>query len=186
MPRAVGQAEGPWGGKDVVNSADPFVARVAAEHGPDLLRFLSRRVRSAVDARDLAQEAYVRLLRLDRKDLVRDPQAYVYRVAANLLHEFELRRRTDAAGLRRWTERRVVEDRSPPADHTADALFIGAKLREVLAQLSPKCRAVLILHRRDGMTYDEIAQLLEISPSMVKKYLAAGLRHCCEQLRDLR
>jgi DNA-directed RNA polymerase specialized sigma24 family protein len=47
---------------------------VASEFGEDLLRFLARRVRTAIDAHDLAQEAYVRLLRLDRKDLIRDPQ----------------------------------------------------------------------------------------------------------------
>ena len=59
------------------------------------MRFLARRARAGVDARDLAQEAYVRLLRLDRKDLIREPLAYVYRVASNLLHEFELKRRAD-------------------------------------------------------------------------------------------
>lgn len=172
--------------RSVTKSTDPFVARIAAEHGEDLLRFLARRVRTAADARDLAQEAYVRLLRLERKDLIRDPQAYVYRVAANLLHEFELKRRADAAGLRRWTDEQTLKDASAPADHTADALVVGAKLREVLNELSPKCRAVLVLHRRDGMTYEEIGELLDISPSMVKKYLAMGLRHCCSRLQNLK
>jgi RNA polymerase sigma-70 factor (ECF subfamily) len=172
--------------RNVVKPADPFVQRLVAEHGEDLLRFLARRVRCAADARDLAQEAYVRLLRLERKDLIRDPQAYVYRVAANLLHEFELKRRADAAGMRQWTEEQAIDDTSPGADRAADAMLIGTKLREVLDELTPKCRAVLVLHRRDGMTYEEIGELLEISPSMVKKYLAIGLRHCCGRLRDLK
>ena len=170
----------------MVKSADPFVARLVAEHGADLLGFLARRVRCASDARDLAQEAYVRLLRLERKDLIRDPQAYVYRVAANLLWEFELKRRAETAGMRRWTAEKSLDDPSPAADHEADAAFIGSKLREVLDELTPKCRAVLVLHRRDGMTYEEIGELLEISPSMVKKYLASGLKHCCGRLKDLK
>jgi RNA polymerase sigma factor (sigma-70 family) len=55
----------------------------------------------------------------------------------------------------------------------------------VLGELSAKCRAVLIMHRRDGMTCDEIGERLNISRSMVKRYLANGLRHCCERLGEL-
>lgn len=137
------------------------------------------------DARDLAQETYVRLLRLDRKDLVREPRAYVYRVAANLLHEFELKQRADGAGLRRWLMESPAEDgASVPA--SADALGLAGRLESVLGELTPKCRAVLILHRRDGMTYDEIGRQLGISASMVKKYLSIGLKHCASRLQDLR
>jgi RNA polymerase sigma-70 factor (ECF subfamily) len=166
-------------------STDPFVTRVIAELGEDLLRYLSKRVRTAADARDLAQETYVRLLRLDRKDLIRDPRAYVYRVAANLLHEFELKRRADAAGRRQWGEQ-IAVDGGASVPTEAEALAIAGRLRSVLAELTPKCRAVLVMHRRDGMTYDEIAKALGISPSMVKKYLSIGLKHCCGRLQDLR
>ena len=150
------------------------------------MRFLARRLRRAVDARDLAQEAYVRLLRLDRKDLVRDPQPYVYRVAVNLLHEFELKRRADADGLRRWTQEQDLQGSAPAVDQEVEARVIHDQLSGVLGELTPKCRAVLILHRRDGMTYEEIGAQLGISPSMVKKYLATGLRHCRSRLQDYR
>ena len=42
----------------------------------------------------------MRLLRVQRKDLIRDPQAYLYRIAVNILYEFELKRKADAIGLR--------------------------------------------------------------------------------------
>jgi RNA polymerase sigma factor (sigma-70 family) len=163
---------------------DPLVQRIVASFGADLLRFLSRRVRNGSDARDVAQEAYVRLLRLDRKELIRDPQPYVYRLAANLVHEFELKRRADDARLARWMQERADEDPAP-VESNAEAITLRARIDDALAQLSPNCRAVVVLHRRDGMTYDEIAVRLNISSSMVKKYLAAGLRHCRCQLRDL-
>ena len=78
---------------------DPLVERLAEDHGDDLLRYISRRVRTSADARDIAQEAYVRLLRTERKDLIRDPMPYLYRIAANVLYEFELKRREDLSGL---------------------------------------------------------------------------------------
>ena len=70
-----------------------FVESLAAEYGRDLLRFIARRARSSADAGDIAQETYVRLLRFDRKDLIRDPRPYLYRIAANVLYEAELKRR---------------------------------------------------------------------------------------------
>src|ERR1700733_10665715 len=86
------------------NDASGLVNSLAQDYGTDLVRFIARRVRNDADARDLAQEAYVRLLRMKRQDLIRDPRPYLYRVAANLLSEFELRRVADTAGLNRWSQ----------------------------------------------------------------------------------
>ncbi len=165
--------------------ADSFVARLVADHGEDLVRFLARRARTVADAREVAQEVYVRLLRMDRKDRIRDPRAYLYRVAVNLLHEFELKRRSESDGLRGWTPEQLADDSAARAESGAEAQLIGRKLGEVLSELSVKCRAVLIMHRRDGMTCDEIAARLNISRSMVKRYLGDGLRHCCSRLGNL-
>jgi RNA polymerase sigma factor (sigma-70 family) len=52
------------------------------------------------------------------------------------------------------------------------------RLREVLGQLSPKCRAVVVLQYWHGMSYEDIASRLGMSTHMVKKYLAQGLSLC--------
>jgi RNA polymerase sigma factor (sigma-70 family) len=169
-------------------SSDPdgLVEGLVQDHGADLLRFISRRVRSVVDARDLAQETYVRLLRLERKDLIRDPRPYLYRIAANILYEFELGRKADIAGLMRWSANVHTDPNVEHADQDADRLMLSRRLESVLRGLSPKCRAVVILHRREGMTYEEIGQRIGLSSSMVKKYLAQGLKHCRDRLKDYR
>ena len=163
-----------------------LVEELVEVHGPDLLRFISRRVRSSADARDIAQESYVRLLRLDRKDLIRNPRTYLFRLAANVLYEFELGRKADSAALSRWTEELQADPDQSQVTHEPDDLVLRRRLESALKGLSPKCRAVVILHRREGMTYDEIGARLDISSSMVKKYLAQGLKHCRERLEDLR
>jgi RNA polymerase sigma factor (sigma-70 family) len=45
------------------------------------------------------------------------------------------------------------------------------RLQEALDKLSPKARAVFMLSRRDGLSFDEIAVHLGVSKPMVKKYL---------------
>ncbi len=169
------------------NKPDPLVERLAADYGADLLRYISRRVRSSADSRDIAQESYVRLLRLERKDLIRDPLPYLYRIAANVLYEFELKRREELNGLLRWSaENRSQGVAAPAGGGDAESLVLQDRLQSALRQLSPTCRAVLLLHRKEGMTYDEIADEIGISSSMVKKYLSQALRHCRQQLKEFR
>ena len=166
------------------NDAGRLAEDLAREHGSDLVRFIARRLRSETAARDLAQEVYVRLLRMKRQDLIRDPRPYLYRIAANVLYEFELKRRADVVGQTRWSQDDEHESDAVPGE--IESLHLRCWLESVLEQLSPKCRTVLILHRRERMTYDEIGARIGISTSMVKKYLAQALQHCREHLEDLR
>jgi RNA polymerase sigma-70 factor (ECF subfamily) len=168
------------------SAADRLVEGLASSSGSDLIRFIVKRVRTREDARDLAQEVYVRLLRMERKELIRHPRAYLFRVAANVLYEFELKRKTDFLGFSRWSDEQRADGDGESGPSEAEDPALRSRLEEVLAELSPKCRAVLILHRRDGMTYDEIGAQIGISASMVKKYLKQGLRHCRERLAELR
>jgi RNA polymerase sigma-70 factor (ECF subfamily) len=168
------------------DDAKLLVEGLAQGCGNDLVRFIAKRLRSVVDARDLAHEAYVRLLRVKRRDLIRDPQAYLYRIAANILYEFELKRKADAVGLTRCAEYQLADADFGHLERDVDALLARTRIEAVLGELSPRCRAVVILYRRDGMTYKEIADRIGISTSMVKKYLARGLRHCREHLSELR
>jgi len=135
-----------------------------------------------MQAQDLAQEAYLRLLRLEDHTLIRDPQAYLFRIASNLVHEFALKYPT------RLTPGDVGDEPVTAPDAPEQALDMQVRARYVksaLDELLPKCRAVLILHRRDEMTYEQIATHLGISVSMVKKYLGIALKRCRASLRDL-
>jgi len=168
------------------NETNRLVESLVRGGGSDLVRFIAKRLRSVADARDLAHEAYVRLLRVKRKDLIRDPQAYLYRIAANILYEFELKKKADAVGLARCAEYQAAESDFGHTEEHVEALLARTRIETVLAQLSPRCRAVFILYRRDGLSYKEIGARLGISTSMVKKYLTRGLRHCRERLAELR
>ena len=61
-----------------------FVSRVFAQYGSDLEQFLLNRLPRKQNCDDVAQEVYLRLLRLEHADLVRQPHAYVYYIAAQI------------------------------------------------------------------------------------------------------
>jgi RNA polymerase sigma-70 factor (ECF subfamily) len=144
-----------------------------------LQRFLMRRLRSAQNAQDLAQEAYLRLLRIGRGELVRKPQAYLYRIASNLVYEFQLRERKDPVTFDSEALEHLAEHPAAlPADDTSEQFDVEEVLARVLAQLPPLHRAVFVLRKRDGLSYIEISSQLRISVHTVKKYLARAMAMC--------
>ena len=164
-----------------------WVERLFSEHGAALQGFFRRRIRWRPDAPDLAQEVYLRMLRVQNADAIRNPELYLYTVANNLVKEYGTADR----------HRRVCEDiddlavqeqlvQLPHFDHEVDAEQRGRRLQEVLTQLSPKCRAVVILQYREGLSYREIGDRLGISTNMVKKYVVQALEHCRRRMERLR
>ena len=170
-------------------AADPkpsFVERLFTEHRVALQSFFRRRIRSKSDAPDLAQEVYMRMLRISDQAAIRNPVHYLYSVANNLVKEHAM--------LERRLANRVDIDEAPahahletmPAfDGDLDAAQRAARLSVVLRQLRPKCRAAVELRFTQELSYREIALHLGISPQMAKKYVAQALGHCRRRMARL-
>lgn len=171
---------------DMVGSKKTLVEKLFADHAGALLSFFHRRVRRQQEAADLAQEVYLRLLRIPDVDAIRNPEAYLFTVASNLAKEHGLRERHLNAAL----------DIEEPAvqEQTADLPGFGTiidtearvkRLREVLKELPLKCQAAVAMQYWQGLSYEEIGRQLDISPHMVKKYLSRALAHCRRRMARL-
>jgi RNA polymerase sigma factor (sigma-70 family) len=155
------------------------VVQDACEHyHAGLHRFLMRRLRSAQNAQDLAQETYLRLLRVEHLELVRKPQAYLYRIAANLIYEFRLRERKDPVTFDSDVFERASEQSQHVVHDAGDDPGRAQQAEDMLARLPPLYRAVFVLRKREDMSYAEIAATLGISVHTVKKYLARAVAQC--------
>ncbi len=163
----------------MADSKTRLVERLFAEHGGSLKAFLVRRVRRQPIAAELAQEVYVRMLRVPDMGTVRNPEAYLYTVASNLAKEYARDEHNSEAALDvddPWVQAQLVE--LPVFSGQMDAERRVKRLREVLEQLPPKCLAAVVLQYWKGLSYQEIAERLGISTHMVKKYLSQALTHC--------
>jgi RNA polymerase sigma factor (sigma-70 family) len=161
------------------NSKGLFIERLFAKHGRTLQAYISRRIRNKADAQDLAQEVYVRMLRVTDTEAIRNPQFYLYTVASNLVKERALLDQRQASQLD-IDEASVQQQlgQLPPLDDQLEVTQQAARLRAVVEQLPIKYGTALILQHRYGLTYQQIADCMGVSPSMVKKYLAQALGHC--------
>ncbi len=146
----------------------------------DLIRFLRYRLLDPADAADLAQEAFMRLLRRNRDELIERPEAYLFRIAANLAYEQRLKRST--ASLEDDEATGKLSDRSTSPESRVIARERLVRLERALSALPPLQRAAFILQRRDGLTYAEVAVRLDTTPHMVKKHLAAAMQRCRREL----
>ena len=161
---------------------DAWLEGIVHRNDSDLKRYLSQRIGNRAEAEDLAQEIYLRLLRVERKDLIRSPEALLFRVASNAVYEWRLLARNRLPHGPMELEALESADREPSADIWRAEL--AQALTAALERLSPKCRAAVLLHRREQLTYSEVGAMLGISAAMVKKYLSQGLALCRGHLRE--
>ena len=148
---------------------------VADRRYEDLKRFLLYRLKNAADAHDLAQEAFMRLLRHSRDETVERPDAYLFRIAANLAYELRLK------AVRTSSIEDIAVDLVEASELPERRTIIWQRLERighVMATLPPLPRKALILQRRDGLTYAEIAERLGTTPHMVKKHIATAMQRC--------
>lgn len=157
--------------------------RTAMMHACELTRFLQRQVSDAHDAQDLMQELYLAILKAQPQD-VRHAKAYLFAIAANLAYQHRQRRKVRPQHL---TLAAVPEEffqtthpgweASGPESEVVLAERV-AWLGRRLDELSPKVRAAVVMHHRDGYTCAEIAEELSVVTHRVKKYLTKGIAHC--------
>ena len=165
------EPEGPSRGD--APSANP-IEQLFREHNDALLRFLRARLNSDADAREAAQEAYVRLLQLDRSDQPSFLRAYLFKIASNvatdMLRRKSVRARLSVADEPAWAEGAVQEQ----------ALLARQQLRVVedaLSELPPRCRLAFILRRHEELPTAEIGERLGVTDRMVRLYLARAIQH---------
>ena len=146
---------------------------------PLLLQILARRLPVPADVSDLAQEVYLRLLRVDKLDLVKDPRAYLCRIAVNIASEWRLR----LARFPTTPSDDVPENELPVTDNLEQWLATqqnrGA-IQAALEALPLHHRTALVLHVTQDMTYPQIAEHMGVTGRQVKRYLAKAydaLRH---------
>lgn len=159
------------------------LAAVWVEARPALVRFLTARTGSSAAAEDLAQDIWLRLQGLTEEaaQSVRHPQAFLYRMAANLaLDASKARRRAGARDLE-WRRASTAGDVGDAEDAPSaeDAVWARLKLEKVMAaieRMPPKAAEAFRLHKIGGLSQSEVAERMGVSRSAVEKYISASLK----------
>lgn len=145
------------------------------QYSKALHNYLFRRLRSREDAEDMAQEVYLRLLRVEASEMIQTPQAYLYGIASHVVHQSRIRAQREVVDFDSDSTEALTET---SLHATRDDFTEEAEIEQIvewaLNQLPLMQRVVLLLHKRDQLSDREIAQRLNIGVSTVKTHLARG------------
>jgi len=157
--------------------------RLYDEHSQALFAFLLNFTRSEADTRDLLQELFIKLARQPGLlDGVREDRAFLIRLAHNLAIDSMRRRGTREKNYAQLAEEMLVI--FAPAVAPDEAEFREA-LSEALGELPPEQRAVVHLKLWEKLTFEQIAEALEIPQNTAASRYRYGLDKLRERLRPL-
>lgn len=158
----------------------PSFRTVFEQHYPAVRRLLLQLVRDAGEADDLAQEVFVSLL-AHPIDAERAPEVrrWLLRVALNRgLNALRGRRRREAREREAGQGESMFDLESVVQRREAQAC-----VRDVLAELEPRAAKLLVL-RQLGLSYAELAEVIDVAPGSVGTLLVRAQRAFTAKYRE--
>ena len=152
-----------------------FVAALHSRLQRPLRRFFTAYRLNAEDAEDLAQEVFLRLTRPGQVDRLRDPEAFAFTLARNLLRDRARRLHTRCLNSSVAIEELNLPCGRPTPDQALEHYEQLQSADTALDSLKPSTRAAFLMHRVDGLGYSDVAARMGVSVSMVEKHIMAAI-----------
>ena len=160
------------------------------EHQNKVYSLALRMVGNEEDARDMAQEAFIRAFssltgfRGDSKFSV-----WLYRLTSNICIDFLRSRAKKRTVSMPWTndegddagELEIPDERFSPEEQF-DRTSIRESVQRGLDSLSPQYREILVLREINGLSYEEIGRVLGIEEGTVKSRIFRARKKLCDFL----
>lgn len=137
---------------------------------PSLLRYLHRLTGDADVAEDIAQDAFIRLIRQSLPE--EDVRPWLFTVATNLVRD---RARKSERQTRLLKAVPPMGRPTAAPDQEMERRDNIEAVRSVLGTLTERDRQLLLM-REEGFRYEEIATVVGVSPTSVGTLMARALR----------
>ena len=157
--------------------------RIYNDHAQALFAFLLNFTRNEADTRDLLQELFIKLAQ--RPDLLRDvreERPFLIRLIHNLAIDLMRRRGTREKNYDQFAAEGTIIF---ALSSTPDEQSFRDALSQALGDLPPDQRAVVHLKLWEGLTFEQIAAALDLSPNTAASRYRYGLDKLRERLRPL-
>ena len=151
---------------------EELVSELYVKLRPALLSYVYHLVNSVSDAEDLIQLAFIHLFEnLNQNVEIKNPRAWLYRVVHNFAIDGVRQVSRRETLLQNWFKEREITVQ----ESSEEEIIRRDQIEKMLQILNERERYCLML-RSEGLSYNEIADILEISSKSVSVYLARGLK----------
>jgi RNA polymerase sigma-70 factor (ECF subfamily) len=145
---------------------------------------------NAHDAEDAAQDAFLKAYQaLPKFQPDASLYTWLYRIATNTCIDYKRKPVFESLFRSSADGEELVHDRAsdePSPERLYQSRQVDQALREGLGKLSPKLRAIIILKEVEGLSYEEIAEALDISLGTVKSRISRAREELQESLKKFR
>lgn len=148
---------------------------LVSRYAPRAIGIACRLVRDRAVAEELAQDAFVKAFaHLHTYDTARPFAVWFFRILHNVAVDHLRRRRVEAVSLdARLSEGHPdpVADTSTPPDAELERRDLAAALDAALSRLRPEFRTAVVLRYQQGLSVEEVAEVLGIPIGTAKTHL---------------
>jgi RNA polymerase sigma factor (sigma-70 family) len=150
------------------------VQQLYREHSSSLVRQLTRKTGCHELARELANETFLRLLRLAPGNVgrIEQPEAFLRRISTNLLRDWG---RAKTNRIRSLPSLELVSDQQLDQVALLESRDTLRRLEHAVSRMKPKTREIFLAHRLHGFTYGEIAERTGLSVKGVEKQMSKAI-----------
>ncbi len=147
-----------------------------------LLRYAWRFTAEQEAARDIVQDAFLKLWQI-RADI--DPQRSLKALLYTMVRNLALNHKRAALHTSGVFPEHDLHDRAPAADLLVEASMLGDRLRLYIEQMPERRREAFMLSRFEGLSHEEIAQVMNLTPRTVNTHIVLALKDLRNRLGAL-
>ena len=167
--------------------------RLMAKYQEPLRRHVGRMVRDSQQVDDLVQEAFVKAFRsLDRYSPAYAFSTWLYRITTNHAIDYIRKKKLPTFSIDKPVQTRdgELQMELPDTTYRPDRAIVAdqrnALLAEAVAGLPPKYHRVIVMRHQEELSYDEIAEALDLPLGTVKAHIFRARALLNKALRDRR
>lgn len=133
----------------------------------ELVYYVQRMVGDKDRAKDVIQEAYSRLLYVNKSSNIDNERAYLYKTSRNIVIDQSRKEKNSSETLYEEEEHSIPQEEQPLEQVVQSNQY--EQMMKIVQSLPPKCQQAFILHVIEGYSRKEISSKMGISIAAVEK-----------------
>ena len=151
----------------------PTWEELVRDHSDQVYRLALRLTGNRADAEDLTQDVFVRVFKSLHTFTPGTIDGWLHRITTNLFLDGARRKQRIRMEAMSDAQERVLGDELSP-DELLDDGALDGDVQAALAALSPEYRVCVVLCDIEGLSYDEIAEVLDVKVGTVRSRIHRG------------
>lgn len=147
-----------------------------------LLRYAWRFTGEQEAAQDVVQDAFLKVWQV-RQDL--DPKRSLKALLYTIVRNLALNHNRAAQHTQSVPPEHDLHDHAPRADERIDTEMLNTAIQRCIENMPDRRREAFTLSRFEGLSHEEIAQVMNLTPRTVNTHIVLALKDLRKHLRQL-